>query len=159
MEISYYLVTLIYAGILVAALCLVIFNFICDNQTCLAFKNAETEGEKGSKDYNDALLSELFTDGIWPFAYIAATISSALALWLIRDECVSIKKFTILFLVTFICIYLMLAFIAHHYVEPIVNYLYKENRMIKKLEDSSKISKLEEEDLLHLFETYFLKNV
>lgn len=155
MELSYYLVTLLYTGILVAAICLVIFNFICDNETCMAFRNAEEEGEKGSKDYNDTLLSELFTDGIWPFAYIAATISSALGLWLIRDECVSIKKFTILFLVTFICIYLMLAFIAHHYVEPIVNYLYRESRMIKKLERSSKISILSQKDINYLFDRFF----
>lgn len=147
MEIASGIVLIVYILLLIAAFCLVIFNFICDNHKCMAFNHAADAGKKGSKAYNETLLSELFTDGIWPFAYIAATIAAALSLWLIRDEYACIKKFTILFLVIFLCIYLMLAFITHHYVEPIVDYLYNEIEFPSYHE----IHPIQEEDLHKLF--------
>jgi hypothetical protein len=149
MELASGIVLIVYVLLLIAAFCLVIFNFICDNHKCMAFNNAAASGKKGSKAYNEKLLSELFTDGIWPFAYIAATIASALSLWLIRDEYACIKKFTVLFLVIFLCIYLMLAFITHHYVEPIVDYLYNEI----DFPTYHKIQCVQEEDLSVLFES------
>lgn len=114
--------------LLAAAIFMIISFYICDNQTCHAFIAAEDVGAKGSKEYTTALLGELYKDGIWPFPYIGAAILTGLCLWLIGVN-ITIRMFAVVFLVSFIVIYFLFAYVGHHYIKFITAYVadYIEN--------------------------------
>ena len=115
------LTIIIFIALLIMSL-VMIFNFyICDNNNCKAFTDAQKKGEPGTKQYVLALLSELYDDGIWPFPYIGATILTPLSLWFVGAP-ITVKNFAIMFLTSFIIIYFLFAFFGHHYVKYIAQY-------------------------------------
>jgi hypothetical protein len=117
------IVAIIAFFVLLAAAIFMIVNFyVCDNQNCKAFTQAATIAPKGSREYVLALLTELYNDGIWPLPYIGAGILTPLLLWL-TGSCITIENFAIGFFVSFIVIYFLFAFLGHHYIKFIANYV------------------------------------
>ena len=113
---------LAFISLLALGMVLIVSMYICDNQQCKAFQDADKVAEPGTKEYTIALLNALFNDGIWPFPYIAATIATPLALWFIRAP-ITILNFAIVFSVNFLVFYLIMSFFGHHYVKFIVAYV------------------------------------
>lgn len=100
------------------ALALLFLNLICDNHTCKIYTDAKEAGPPGSKEYTESLLNDLFSDGIWPYPYIAATILTAISLWFLRIP-ITVLNFWVIFLISFITIYFIFVFFGHHYLRPI----------------------------------------
>ena len=97
-------------------------NYLCDGLECKAFKEADAVAKLGTAQHTTILLREMFNDGIWPIPYIGAAILTPLALWFIGIP-LSVVNFAILFFVSFVVIYFMLAFFGHHYLRPITTYI------------------------------------
>jgi hypothetical protein len=93
--------------------------YICDNHTCKAFKNASRVAPVGSPEYNKTLLQGLYSDGMWPLAFIGAMIGAFFSIWLVGGS-MTIVTYAILFLVWFLVLYFMFSFTVHHYVDPII---------------------------------------
>ena len=101
--------------LLAASVWMLIDFYVCDNQDCKAFVQAEKAAPRASKQYVLTLLKELYNDGIWPFPYIGAAILTPLSLWFINAP-ITVQNFAIVFLVSFITIYFLFSFFGHHYV-------------------------------------------
>lgn len=102
-----------------------LFNFyICDNHHCKIFDDAAKKGEIGSEAYVLSLLNRLGGDGMWCFPYIGASILSALSLWFLGIR-ITLINFGILFFVSFASIYFLFAFMSHHYIKVVGNYVYE----------------------------------
>lgn len=112
--ITFFILLLIFAILLLA------YNFICDGQNCKPFTIACQE--KHEKDQVLVLLDNLCNDGIWPFAYIASAILTGL-IFACLPFVLTIKYFTIIFLLSFLVFYSIYAFFIHHYVNPIKQYI------------------------------------
>ena len=104
-----------------AAIFMVVSFYWCNNYTCKAFQLAGDKAEKGTKEYTIALLNELYNDGIWPLPYIGAAILTPLTLWLINAD-LTVRNFAIMFLISFLVIYFLFAFLGHHYIKFISQY-------------------------------------
>jgi hypothetical protein len=112
-----YLIIFIFFILLCFAIYMIIYFYVCDNQTCKAFITSQ-KYPANSKEQALSLLNETGNDGIWPFALIGSSIIIALDFWLL-DQKFTVKAFTIAFLVGFIVIYCLFSFYAHHYIKPI----------------------------------------
>lgn len=109
-----------YIILLMFSIFLLLDGYICDNQTCSIFTAAFKKPE--TKYQILYILDKLCEDGIWPFAYISASILSALFFGVLPIE-LTIRYFTITFLLSFITFYCIMAFIIHHYVIPVKNHI------------------------------------
>ena len=105
-----------------AAIYMLVCFYICDSQSCKAFNEAEKKSEKGTKEYTLALLDELYNDGIWPIPYIGASILTPLCIWITRIPLTTVD-FAIVFLISFMTIYLIFSFFGHHYIKFIASYV------------------------------------
>lgn len=110
---------ILFAALLVFCLFLISKVYICDKETCDAFKNAKKKGEPGTKEYTIALLEEFCADGMWPLPYIAATVATPFALWFMGYPITAVN-FAILFFTTFAIFYFTISFFIHHYMEFIM---------------------------------------
>jgi hypothetical protein len=108
--------------LLAASIYMLVSFYVCDNQTCKAFKQAENIAPRDTKEYVLSLLNELYNDGIWPFPYIGAAILTPLSLWFIGVP-ITVKTFAIVFLVSFIVIYFLFSFFGHHYIKFVSSYV------------------------------------
>ncbi len=117
-------VTLIFFFILllIFAILLLAYNFICDGHDCKPFTIACKE--KNEKDQILVLMDNLCEDGLWPFAYIASAILTGL-IFACLPFILTIKYFTIIFLLSFLVFYSIIAFFVHHYVKPIKQHISK----------------------------------
>lgn len=122
MELIDVLAIITFVILLVAALWMLAEFYICDAQTCKAFKEADEKGDRGTKSYVLALLNETFNDGMWPLPYIGAAILTPLSLWFLGLP-ITVRNFAILFFVSFATTYFIMAFFGHHYIRPIVDYV------------------------------------
>lgn len=113
------LVVLVLLLVLAGAIWTVLSVYICDNHTCKAFTKAKHAGDVGSDDYNRTLVSSIFTDGMWPLAFIGAVIGAFFSLWL-TGGCMTIVRYVILLLIWFFVIYFVFSFTIHHYLDPIL---------------------------------------
>jgi hypothetical protein len=110
--------------LLLASIWMLIDFYVCDNQDCKAFIQAEKVAPRATKKYVLALLNELYNDGIWPFPYIGAAILTPLSLWFINAP-ITVQNFAIVFLVSFVTIYFLFSFFGHHYVRFVSIYTSK----------------------------------
>ena len=92
--------------------------YTCDSENCKAYKLAEKKGKKGTKEYTLALLEEMYNDGIWPLPLIGAVFISAIVPWLLKVQ-LTVKTFSIVFILSFLVIYFIFAFFGHHYIRPL----------------------------------------
>lgn len=111
------LIVFVFFILLIFAIYMIIYFYVCDGQTCKAFEKSN-QFPPNSKEQALSLLNETGNDGIWPFALIGSFIITALDFWLL-DQKFTVKAFTIAFLVGFIVIYCLFSFYAHHYIKPI----------------------------------------
>ena len=108
--------------ILLGASLFMLYNFyICDNQNCKAFDQAEKSAPRGTSEYVVSLLGELCNDGIWPLPYIGASIITPLALWFLNIE-LTVRNFAILFFISFTVAYFTFSFFGHHYIKFVARY-------------------------------------
>lgn len=112
---------IVFFVLLAACLFMLIAFYVCDSETCKAFNVAGATAEKGTEKYTVTLIQQLFNDGIWSVPYIAAAISTPIALWFMSVP-ITVKNFAYLFLVSFAVFYFALSFFGHHYVKIIANY-------------------------------------
>lgn len=113
------------------AILLLGYNFICDGQSCKIFTVSEgvakaTNACVKGKEKNKVLflVKEFCDDGIWPFAYISSAILCGL-LFAVLPLPLSVRLFTVMFLVSFLVFYSIMMFFIHHYVKPIKDYISK----------------------------------
>lgn len=121
MEVATILFSVIFFVLFIFALFLISMIYVCDTYECKPFTVAETKAPPGSQEYVLILLSEFFNDGIWVFPFIGAAISTLLTLLLLGIP-MTIKNFTIMFLVVFIVTYFLFSFFGHHYIKPLTDY-------------------------------------
>lgn len=95
--------------------------YICDNYNCKVFICSENKAPRGTKEYVISLLNEFYTDGVWPLPYVGAAIITPLALWFL-DICITVKNFAIIFIISFLVIYFIIAFFLHHGFKFVVEY-------------------------------------
>lgn len=107
-------------------------------------------GQPGTKEYTKELTNSIFADGTWPIFYLSASISTPIIL-LATGFPVTIKNFTIIFLISFFTFYCTFQFVLHHYLsiikKDISNYIAKNG---------------EQKDINNIFtsiDTYQCKNV
>ena len=112
---------IIYFLLLIVAIFMIISFYICDNNTCKIFTDAEAEELPGTREHVIYLMNHVYRDGTWPLDYIGASIISAFTIWFIHDV-ISVKLFALVFIVSFITIYFVMAFFFHHYLRPIIEY-------------------------------------
>jgi len=110
--------------LLISCIYMVYQFYVCDNFTCKACEDASEFGDKGSKNYTIALQNNLYNDGIWSLPYIGAAIIAPLSLWILNSP-ITVKNYAIVFLISFLVIYFLFAFIGHHYVKIISKYTIK----------------------------------
>lgn len=108
--------------LLAFAILLLAYNFICDGKNCKPFTIACQETEE--KEQIIVLLDNLCEDGLWPFAYIFSAILTGL-IFACLPFILTIKYFTIIFLLSFLVFYSIMAFFVHHYVKPIKTHITK----------------------------------
>ena len=111
-----------YIFLLGMAVYLLVVVYVCDSETCKPFTDAEEKGEKGSKEFTIDLLDNTVNDGMWPFAYVGATILTALTLWFWGIN-ITARLYGIVFITSFLVIYALFVFFAHHYLWPIKTYV------------------------------------
>lgn len=116
------LFTIIFLIVFLIALLLICMIYVCDTYECKPFNVANTTAPPGTQDYVLTLLTELFNDGIWAFPFIGATIATLISLLLLGVP-LTIKNFTIMFLVVFIVTYFLFSFFGHHYIKPQTEYI------------------------------------
>ena len=109
---------LVYLILLVMAIILITNIYVCDDYTCTVFNPICKDNKKQLLH----LLDKLCEDGVWPFPYITASILTCLIVSILPIY-FSIRSFIIVFLVSFIVFYCILAFMIHHYVIPIKQYI------------------------------------
>jgi len=122
MELISIICIVVFFALLGTALYMLIDFYVCDAETCKAFRTADEEAEKGTQQYIVTLLKQVFNDGIWSVPYIAAAISTPIALWFMSVP-ITVKNFAYLFLVSFAVMYFALSFFGHHYVRIINTYV------------------------------------
>jgi hypothetical protein len=110
--------------LLICAIAMLINFYVCDSHKCKAFDQASKVGLPGTKEFTIALLEEMYNDGIWPIPYIGASILTPLSLWFLGVD-ITVRNFAIIFFVSFVVIYFMLAFFGHHYIRPITKTVTK----------------------------------
>lgn len=117
------IVGIIYFLLLILALYIYISYYLCDNYTCKAYTIAEnkTETEKEKVEY---IVNNLAGHSTWPIAYIAASILTFASFWLARLDW-DIYTIAIVFLVSFLTVYLIISFWGHHYIKPMSMYVNK----------------------------------
>lgn len=104
-----------------AAVYMIIMFYICDNHNCKAFNDAADVAPEETKEYTIALLDGLYSDGIWPLPYLGAAVLTGLSLWLIGQP-ITVRNFAIVFIISFIVIYFLFAYLGHHYINFISTY-------------------------------------
>jgi len=112
-----YILILIFVIIIIVAIYMIMTFYVCDAQNCKAF-NISNGYPPNSPAQAKSLLSETANDGVWPFAFIGAAITTAFAFWLVMMP-FTVRDFTIVFLAAFITIYALFKFYEHHYIKPI----------------------------------------
>ena len=117
-------VIIAYILLLFFAISLLLGIYLCDNYTCDPFKRSFAQPTK-EKQLN-VLIDTIGNDGVWPYAYLASSILSAL-LFSIIPVSITIKHVTTLFLLIFLIIYSIMSFYIHHYIIPIKKYV-QENK-------------------------------
>lgn len=133
------LVVIVMVAFLAGAIYTLLTVYVCDNHTCKAFKNANN-----AENRNQALLNNIFVDGMWPLAFIGAFFGAFFSLWLTGSSMTMIK-YIILFLVWFLVLYVTFQFVIHHYIKPIIeavrlNKNYEESEGCKTLSQMFKES-------------------
>lgn len=108
--------------LLFACVFMLVKFYVCDNENCKAFTDAEEEAQPGTKEYTLALLNNLYSDGIWALPYIGAAIIAPLSLWIIGIP-ITVRNFAVVFLISFFVTYFLFAFLGHHYVKFITSYV------------------------------------
>ena len=109
---------ILYFILLLASIFMIIQFYSCDDHTCKAYKVAAKEGPEGSQEFTLALLFELYNDGVWPLAFVGSAILTGLFFYFAQVP-FTVRSYMIFFLVGFIVVYFLFAFMAHHYVKPI----------------------------------------
>lgn len=104
-----------YFSLLIFAIYMLATFYICDNKNTQQFIEAEKQGPIGSKKYILSLVESLCADGLWPFAYISAAILTPISLYLMNIA-ITVYHFAILFLISFMTIYFIFLYFAHHYI-------------------------------------------
>lgn len=102
--------------ILLAVSCILLSQmYVCDENSCKAFKSAANKAPVNTKDYVIDILQSQTVDGRWCFAFIGAAIIMPLTMYL---TCVPFTVYycTISFIISFIVIYSLYAFFTHHYL-------------------------------------------
>ena len=108
-----------YIILLIFAIILLFYLYICDNHSCMIFQWC---CDKQGKDKILALLDKLCEDGMWPFAYISASILTALFFAILPIR-LTIQYFAMVFLLTFLVFYAIMAFLVHHYIIPVKRFI------------------------------------
>lgn len=122
MEIIDIVAIIIFAILLLLSIFTLFQLYLCDDQNCKAFNQAKKKGQPGTKEYTIALLEELCGNTMWQLPYIGATLLTFLSLWFI--ECpITVRNFTILFLISFVVIYIVFCFFINHHIQFIVSYV------------------------------------
>ena len=122
---------ILYIILLSFSVYMIISFYVCDDQNCKPFKQANSVAPQNTKDNVLALLNELNNDGIWPLAFIGSSLITALGLWFIQAN-ITIRTYIIMFLTGFMVIYFLFTFVGHHYLRPVADYVseYIENTCI-----------------------------
>lgn len=115
--------TILYFIVLIFAIILVFNVYICDTHTCKAFDRAGRNDSPNTKEFVLELLTQIYNDGIWPFAFIGSSIATGLCIMLVGIP-LTAKNFFLMFLLIFIVIYFLFSWFGHHYLTPIVDYVY-----------------------------------
>lgn len=119
--------SLCFLAVLIFAIIMISTFYICDNGNCRAFERAAEAGPTGSTEYDIALLSGFYQDGMWPLPFIGASILSAISIWFLQVP-VTLRNFGILFFVSFAVIYFTFLFFGHHFVVLIAKEVIKQLR-------------------------------
>jgi hypothetical protein len=122
MKLSDTFIIVVYFSLLFMGIALLYNFYICDNLTCGAFTNSEDLYPKGTKNYYAELLNNVYADGFWCFPYIGASILSFLSFWFLNIPN-TLYNFGFLFFVSFCVIYFTFAFLGHHHVRIINEYV------------------------------------
>lgn len=105
--------------LLIFAIVLLFHLYICDSHDCVIFQWCS---DKQGKDKILFLLDKLCEDGMWPFAYLSASILAGLFFAILPIR-LTIQYFALVFLLTFLVFYAIMSFLVHHYVIPVKQYI------------------------------------
>lgn len=122
MQVATIIFSIIFILLLVFAFFLICAIYVCDTYECKPFNVANTKEPPGTEGYILALLTEMFNDGIWAFPFVGAAIATPISLLLLGVP-ITIKNFTIMFLIIFIVTYFLFSFFGHHYIKPLSEYI------------------------------------
>ena len=114
--------------LLVFAITLLLNNHICDDQTCKAFTNAFKQPSRKKRLL--VILDDLGEDGLLSYAIIISLIICGL-LFCILPIPLNITLFILVFVLSIMIFYCIMAFFIYHYVKPIKKYIirYIENNI------------------------------
>jgi ammonia channel protein AmtB len=112
-------VIFIYILLIIGAVSLLLQNYICDNHNCTIFNQCSDLPKSDKITY---LLDNLCQDGL--FAFIASSILAGLIFAVVSVE-INLRHFIIIFVLSFLLFYCMIAFLLHHYIVPIKEYIKK----------------------------------
>jgi hypothetical protein len=114
------LIIIAFFALLIMAIFLLSEFYIADNKKCKSYNDASLKGKLGTKEHTVALTNSLFNDGVWPVAYIAASISTGFIILGLALPA-TVQNIMIIFLFSFIPYYAILLFVIHHYAQFIKN--------------------------------------
>lgn len=108
------------AALLAASIYVYLNVYVCDYGNCKAFYVAdERVKDHDSLEFASELLGQMYADSIWPLAFLGSVLVAFLSTWLIARN-FDFVTFMLLFFLSFIVYFFILAFVVHHYVFPIV---------------------------------------
>jgi hypothetical protein len=122
MKLSDTFIIVSYFGLLIFAIVMLYNFYTCDNYNCKAFIDAQEKYPVGTKNYYIDLLNNVYGDGFWCFPYIGASILSFLSFWFLNIPN-TLYNFGLLFFVSFCVIYFTYAYLGHHHIKAINDYI------------------------------------
>jgi hypothetical protein len=122
MKLSDTFIIVAYFGLLIFAIIMLYNFYICDSYNCKAFTDAQQKYQIGTKNYYIDLLNNVYGDGFWCFPYIGASILSFLSFWFLNIPN-TLYNFGLLFFVSFCVIYFTYAYLGHHHIKIINDYI------------------------------------
>ena len=122
MKLSDTFIVVSYFGLLICAIIMLYYLYICDSYNCKAFTDAQQNYPVGTKKYYSDLLNNVYGDGFWCFPYIGASILSFLSFWFLNIPN-TLYNFGLLFFVSFCVIYFTYAYLGHHHIKAINDYI------------------------------------
>ena len=122
MKLSDTFIVVSYFGLLIFAIVILSNFYMCDSHNCKAFIDAKEKYPVGTKKYYSDLLNNVYGDGFWCFPYRGASILSFLSFWFLNIPN-TLYNFGLLFFVSFCVIYFTYAYLGHHHIKIINDYI------------------------------------